>query len=144
VPLVAALALAGCASLKPPTLRVEGLKVRKAGVTGVGMEVRFQVRNPNPDDLAIERFDYELELNGHRLGRGFQSEGVTIRGFDEARVTSQFDVGLLSLPGAFKAVLDHDRVNAKVNGHFYVVDKGGSRKKLPFSSTAEVDLRRDN
>jgi LEA14-like dessication related protein len=141
--LLTALALAACATLKPPTMRVEGLKVKKAGITGVGMEVRFQLRNPNPDDLVVERFEYELELNGHRLGRGYQPEGLTLRGFGEERVTSQFDVGLLNLPGAVKALLDEDRVKAKVKGHFYVLDKGGARKKLGFDSDAEVNLRRD-
>jgi LEA14-like dessication related protein len=144
LPLVAALALPACATLKPPAMRLEGLKVRKAGITGVGMEVRFQLRNPNPDDMLVERFEYELSLNGERLGRGYQSESLLLRGFGEDRVTSRFDVNVFTLPGAVKAVLDHDRVKARVKGHFYVRDANGAPRKLGFSSDAEVDLRRDH
>jgi LEA14-like dessication related protein len=142
-PLLIALALSACATLKPPAMRVEGLKVRKAGVTGIGMEVRFQLRNPNPEDMLVERFEYELSLNGQRIGRGYQPEGLLLRGFGEERVTSRFDVNVFSLPGAVKAVLEDDRVQARVKGHFYVRDAGGAPRKLGFSSDAEVDLRRD-
>lgn len=52
------LLLAACATLKPPTLQVEGLKVGKLGVTGVAMDVAFRVRNPNPEPMLVERFEY--------------------------------------------------------------------------------------
>ena len=63
-------ALAACATVKAPTLQLEKLGSPHLGITGGELEVVFAVRNPNPDDLLIERFEYELELNGRRVGRG--------------------------------------------------------------------------
>jgi LEA14-like dessication related protein len=138
---LAALLPAGCASLKPPTLSVDGLKVGDMGVTGVAMDVRFRVRNPNPEPITVDRFEYELFLNGERLGRGYDAKGFQLEGFGEDKVTSRFDVNFLSLPGAVRQVLRHDRGHAHVKGHFYV-RRGEGLKKMGFDADAEVDLRR--
>jgi len=136
-----ALLLGACATVKAPILQVEGLKMGKVGVTGAGMEVAFRVRNPNPESVLVERFDYELFLNGHRLGRGFQPDAVDLPGFKDERVVSRFDLNFLSLPGAVKAVLEDDRAKAKVKGHFYV-RRGSGLKRMGFSSDAEVKINR--
>jgi LEA14-like dessication related protein len=139
--LSAALGLAACASLKPPTLRVQGVGVTKVGLTGADLKVNFGVRNPNPEDLLIERFEYELVLNGRSLGRGYVADPVSIRGFGEERVTSDFNLSFLKVPGTVKAVLEQDRAKAKAKGHFYVRE-GDGLKKIGFDSEAEVDLGR--
>ena len=131
----------GCATVKPPILAVDGLKVGDMGLTGVALDVGFRVRNPNPEPIRIERFEYELFVNGNRLGRGFESKGVDLAGYGEAKVQSRFDVSLLSLPGAVKGVLHEDRVHARAKGRFYATGSFG-HKELPFDSDAEVQLGR--
>lgn len=136
-----ALVLAACASLQPPRLQVQKLSVDRAGITGLGMKVGFAVQNPNDKDLEIERFEYELLVNGRSLGRGYNADPVTIRAFGEERVASRFNVDFLRLPGAVKAVLDQDRVQARARGTFYV-RQGSGVKKVGFNSEATVDLDR--
>lgn len=134
---LAALALAGSAcGAKAPILAVDGLKVGDMGITGVAVDVRFRVRNPNPDPLNIERLEYELFLNGNRLGRGFESSGLQLAGFGEGKITSRFDVNFLSLPGTVKDLLRDDWVQARVKGHFYT----SGNRRLGFSSDAKVNL----
>ncbi|HET7293363.1 MAG TPA: LEA type 2 family protein [Vicinamibacteria bacterium] len=137
------LALPACATVKTPTLSVEALKVGKVGITGVTMDVGFKVRNPNPEPLVIERFEYELFLNGNRLGRGYQPDALSIDGFREERVSSRFDLNFLGVPGAVKDLLDDDRVKARAKGTFFVRETGGGLKKLKFDEDAEVDIRKD-
>ena len=133
----AALALigSGCAA-KAPILAVDGLKVGDAGITGVAVDVRFRVRNPNPDPLTIERLEYELFLNGNRLGRGYESKGLQLAGFGEGKMTSRFDVNFLSLPGTVKDLLRDDWVQARVKGHFYTP----GNRRIGFESDAKVNL----
>ncbi len=139
--LCGAVSLAGCASLKPPTLIVDGLHMGDVGVTGAALDVSFRVRNPNPEPLLIERFEYELSLNGHRLGRGYVADGLELIGFAEKKVDSRFDVNFLRVPGAVREVLLRDRVKAKVKGTFYVRQETGI-KKLKFSADADARLKR--
>ncbi len=142
VSFAAAVLLAGAAcAIKAPTLQVQGLSGAKVGITGAQLDVVFAVRNPNPDDLLVERFDYELILNGRRVGRGFMPDPIELRAFDQATVRSRADLSFIRVPGAIKEVLDHDRVKARVKGHFYVRERGGGSHRLGFDSEAEVDLR---
>ncbi len=141
--LICGLVLQGCASLKPPTLVVEGLHVGKLGITGAAVDVSFKLRNPNPDPMLVERFEYELFLNDNRLGRGYEPNAVKLAGFGEERVRSRFDMNFLSLPGAVKDLLNDNRAKARVKGHFFVSTAGGSQKKLPFDADASVDIRKN-
>ncbi len=135
---VLALVTSGCA-VKAPILAVDGLKVGDMGITGVALDVRFRVRNPNPEPLNIDRMEYELFVNGNRLGRGFDSKGLPLAGFGEGTVQSRVDVNFLALPGAIKDVLHQDRVKARVKGHFYTSGHYGD-KRLGFDADADVNL----
>jgi LEA14-like dessication related protein len=130
-----------CASVKPPRIQVQNLGVEKAGLTGVALRVGFALQNPNDKDLAIERFEYELFLNGHSLGHGYGAEPVLVRALGEERVTSRFNVDLFKLPGTVKALLDQDRAKARAKGKFHVRE-GDGIKKVGFDSEASVDLNR--
>ena len=137
--LVACLASA-CATVKAPILAVDGLKLGDMGITGVAIDVRFRVRNPNPEPLNIDRLEYELFVNGNRLGRGFESKGLQLPGFGEGKVASRFDVNFLSLPGVVKDLLREDKVKARVKGNFYTSGAYGN-KRLGFDADADVDLQ---
>jgi LEA14-like dessication related protein len=139
-----AVALAACApALKPPTLQVQGLKKGKVGITGAKLDVVFGVRNPNPEDLEVDKMEFELLLNGNGVGRGYVSEPFAIRGFGEEKVVSTVDVSYLRVPGAIQAVLEDDQVRAQARGIFYV-RSGRGLKKLDFDSEAKVSLGREN
>ncbi|MCM2254852.1 MAG: LEA type 2 family protein [Vicinamibacteria bacterium] len=131
--------VAGCATLRTPTLQVESLKMDKVRVTGAGMNVGLRVQNPNPERLLIERLEYELAVNGRNLGRGYYADPIQLDGFEDGRIDTRFAINFLSLPGAVKEVLDSDRAKVQVKGHFYV-RQGQGLKKLGFKSGAEVEL----
>jgi LEA14-like dessication related protein len=132
-----------CAGLKAPTLAVDSLKVRDMGITGVSLDVTFRVRNPNPEAITVDRFEYELSLNGNRLGRGYEPNGFELEGFGEEKITSRFDVNLLSLPAAAKNVLERRDGRARVKGHFYVTEEGTTKlRKLGFDADADLTFSR--
>ena len=130
-----------CASVKPPSVRVAGIHLDGVSLTGARVDVGLEIRNVNPENLQIERFDYEVKLNGAVLGRGFQSDPLMLGGFKEDRVISRLDVNFLKIPGVVKNALERDRVDAEVKGTFYV--REGSRlRKIKFGSRGNVDLNK--
>ena len=136
-----AVLLTACASIKPPAVRVAGIHFDGISLTGARIDVGLHIRNVNPEDLQIERFDYEVKLNGKVLGHGYQSDPLMLQGFKEDSVVSRLDVNLLKIPGAVKTALERDRVDAEVKGTFYVRDGSGLRK-IKFGSRGNVDLNR--
>ncbi|HXY39053.1 MAG TPA: LEA type 2 family protein [Vicinamibacteria bacterium] len=135
-----ALALSACASLQPPTAEVQRILGPHLGPTGGQLEVVFALRNPNDDDLLVERFDYDLVLDGRRAGHGYLADPIRLRGHGELRVRSRVELGYLGSPDAMRRWLDRPRVDALAKGHFYVREHGHTRK-LPFDSRVRVDLR---
>jgi LEA14-like dessication related protein len=130
---------AACGGVKAPLLAVDGVRVGDMGLTGAAVDVTFRVRNPNPDPISIDRFDYELFVNGHRLGRGFEPRGLQLEAYGEGKVRTRFDVNLLTLPAVVKDVLRDERARARAKGRFYASGPFGT-KRLPFDADAEVDL----
>jgi LEA14-like dessication related protein len=135
-----ALVGAACSTMKPPTLAVDGIKVGDMGLSGVALDVGFRVRNPNPEPLKIERFEYELLVNGRSLGHGYESKGTELAGYGEAKLTSRFDVDALKVPGAVLKVLRQDKVRARAKGKYFTTGSFG-KKELGFDSDVEVDLK---
>ena len=136
---MALLVLSACATVKPPTLQVQRLGKGRLGLTGAKLEVEFSLRNPNKEDVVIERVEYELLLNGRSLGRGYAPDTVRLNGFGEQRVVSVFDLNFLRVPGAIKEIFDQDRVAARARGHFYMRKGEGSRlQRVGFDSTAQT------
>ena len=111
------------------------------GLTGVALDVGFRVRNPNPEPLRIERFEYELVRERQPARARLRVQGGRPRGLRRGQGAERFDVSLLSLPGAVKGVLREDRVHARAKGRFYATGSFG-HKELPFDSDAEVQLGR--
>jgi LEA14-like dessication related protein len=136
-----ALAVSACATLKAPSLQVEKMSVEGVRLTGATLNVNFRVQNPNKEPLQIERFEYDLRLNNHRLGRGYFPDALTLDAFRDDRIRTRFNVNMLNLPGTVKAILEKDRVRARVTGKFYV-RRGDGLKTLRFDEDAEVDLER--
>ena len=129
----------GCASVKAPSVRVAGIHLDGVSLTGARVDVGLQIRNVNPQDIQIERFEYEVKLNGQSLGRGFESDPLMLGGFKEDRVISRLDVNFLKIPGVVKKTLERDRVDAEVKGVFYVREGSGLRK-IKFGTRGNVDL----
>jgi LEA14-like dessication related protein len=137
---LSALLAPGCSTMKPPTLAVDGLKVGDMGLSGVALDVGFRIRNPNPEPLRIERFEYELLVNGSSLGHGYESKGADLPGYGETKVMSRFDINTLKVPGAVLRVLRQDKVRARAKGKYFTSGSYG-KKELGFDSDVDVDLR---
>src|SRR5215510_1513325 len=140
---LAPLVLGGCATggLHPPALQIDKVHLEKARLTGMGIDVAFRVRNPNPDPILLEGFHYELALNGVRLGDGYYPDVTAIGPLHEERIVSRFELNWLSLPATVKRVFDQDRVQARVKGTFYVRQGPKKAKAMKFDEGAGVSLR---
>jgi LEA14-like dessication related protein len=139
---LALVALASCApALKPPSVRLENLKIQRVSLTGMDMLVEFKLRNTNPTDLDIERFEYDMWLNDHHLGSGYYTEALHLAAFAETTVVSKFELGFLTLPGTIKAIVEEKLVHARVKGTFHA--RGPVRRsRLGFEHEADVPLDR--
>ena len=72
VPLLLAVALAGCASafhLETPKLSVLSMKVQSADIFSQRLQMRMLVQNPNDRDLPIKGITYRIDVNDAFLAK---------------------------------------------------------------------------
>ena len=135
-----ALGSAACQRPRPPALAIDAIKMADMGVTGAVLDISLRMRNTDPERLRIERFEYDLYLDGQRLGHGYHPDAVDLAGFAEAKVSSRFDLNFLLLPGAIKSLLQEDNVKAEMRGTCYVSRFWGLQG-VPMQAAMDVKLR---
>jgi len=133
-------ATAACKRPAPPVMTIDAVKAVDWSMTGVALDVTFKLRNPNPKPLRIERFDYDLFLNGQLVGHGYQPEGLDLAGFAEQKVGSRLDVSFLTAPFAIKRIFSEKSALAKAKGNFYV-RLGWRTTAVPFDRDMDFTLR---
>lgn len=102
---LAAVALAGCAALRPkletPRLSIVGVEVLDSGLWEQRLKVRMRVQNPNERALPVRGLSYTLELEGTDVAQGVSAEGFAVPAFGEAEfdmnVTAHAAAALLRL-----------------------------------------------
>ncbi len=131
--------LAGCVttSVKSPSMNITGLKMGDPSLTSMPVDVKLKVTNPNPEPLRVERFEYELMLNGKNLGKGYYPDAIVLEPFREKELVSKFEISFLKAPGVLQVLMNQDYLKARVQGVFYV-SKGMGLKQLKFDHEAEI------
>jgi LEA14-like dessication related protein len=129
--------LAGCARLEPPIVKVQSAKMLKLGIAGSTLALDLRVQNPNTRTLRVERFEYAVSVNDVALGRGFHADPVTIEGFREASVRTNFELSMLSIPGTVKSIIERGEARARIRG---TVHLAGGPRTVPFEGETLIDL----
>jgi LEA14-like dessication related protein len=81
------IALAGCSSfVKEPVVTVKDLKVVSLDAAGAGMELSLAVKNPNPYDIKLLGFSYDLKVMSLPLTKGGAREEIKFPSHEETEV----------------------------------------------------------
>ena len=124
--LLAALVLAcllGCGvrqltqgELKAPKVTFKSLAFGLPTGQGLPLECTLEVANPNPQDLRILGYDYELQLEGQQVLQGESREEVTLPARGQVLVTVPILLKLRALPGLLPSILKDEKLRYRVAG----------------------------
>lgn len=128
---LAALALAGCASLglggfKEPIVHFNDAKVRGLGLSGGSVDVVLSVYNPNGFDLNATRLSYRLMVEDKELGTGALNNAFRVGDNDSTYVTIPVDFTYAGLGAAGRQLITSGTINYRVLGDFTVQTPLGS------------------
>lgn len=84
-PLCAAvLLLFSCAGMEkiiqPPSIRIDTVKLASVDFEKLGLDIVFQVNNPNPFGLSLSGFDYAFIIENKQLLAGRDTRGLALAG----------------------------------------------------------------
>ncbi len=82
--LAAALVLFSCAGMEkiiqPPSIRIDTVKLASVDFEKLGLDIVFQVNNPNPFGLSLSGFDYAFTIENKQLLSGRDTRGLALAG----------------------------------------------------------------
>jgi len=115
--------LAGCGvrqlargELEAPRVKFQSLTLGLPTPQGLPLDCLLLVENPNPQDLRVLGYDYEVWLEGRRVIQGESSEAVTLPARGQTLVTVPILVKLRALPPILPAVLQERPLNYQISG----------------------------
>lgn len=120
-----------------PRFAVEGITVRSASFTGVAVDVRLRVRNPNAFALPPGRLDYALAIGGVPVVRADQARIEPVAGGVSGIVAIPVRVDVASAGRAAAELARGAEVGVELTGRAHL---GGI--PLPLDLRAKVPARR--
>ena len=102
--------------LEPPRVTFKSLALGLPTVQGLPLECALLVENPNPQDLKVLGYDYELWLQGQRVIQGESQEAVTLPARGETVVRVPILLKLKALPRILPAVLKEEKLDYQIAG----------------------------
>jgi LEA14-like dessication related protein len=83
---------------------------------GLPLECTLLVENPNPQDLRVLGYDYELQLEGQRVLQGQSREEVNLPARGQTLVTVPILLRLRTLPGLLPGILKDEKLHYQIAG----------------------------
>src|SRR4029453_4457613 len=77
----AALLLAGCASVEPPSVTLSSLRMQQSTLTEQRFLTTLRIQNPNDFDLAVEGLSFDLVVNDQPFAKGVGKSNTVIPAF---------------------------------------------------------------
>lgn len=118
-----------------PEIQVRDFRFTSIGVGGIGVRVLTTVRNPNPYDIPIDRFRFDVTLNGRRVLKNENVSGVRLRPRQARDVRLEFTVGLVEAGLTALSLAQEPRLAWKVSAAL----KAGAFE-MPFDAEGRVKL----
>jgi LEA14-like dessication related protein len=122
--------------LDPPKVSLRGVGLMKPSTQGLPLLVLLEVHNPNPLEITLLGYDYEVWLEGRSMAKGASSERVTLPARGEALVEVPVMLNLAALPALLPRLLNREKFSYEVAGGFRLPETLGFR--VPFRFRGET------
>jgi LEA14-like dessication related protein len=136
-------ALVGCEALEEftPTVQYDNLDVQEIDWTRIDSDFNFRVNNPNPVDIELARFDYDLGFEGINWLSGDNPDGLALEASGDTAWALPVSVGFDELYEVVQAVRGEDEISFELAGSFGFDTKIGPID-IPYDASGEFPALR--
>jgi len=123
--------------LEAPRVTFKSLAFGLPTAQGLPLECNLLVENPNPQDLRVLGYDYELSLEGQKVIQGESVEAVTLPARGQIQVRVPILLKLKALPRLLPALLQEEKLGYQIAGGVRLASLlGGFR--VPFQAQGQM------
>jgi LEA14-like dessication related protein len=138
----AALLLAGCASVEPPSV-TSSLQVQPSTVFEQRFLTTFRIQNPNTFDLDVEGLSFDLEVNDQPFAKGVGRSDTVVPAFGTGVVQAEAVTTLMGFVRQVQAIAraEGPKLSYRLTGKLKLRDRTFS---VPFEMRGDdlLQLRR--
>jgi LEA14-like dessication related protein len=85
----AALLLAGCASVEPPSVTLSNLQIQQSTLLEQRVLTTLRIQNPNTFDLDVEGLSFDLKVNDQPFAKGVGKGNVVVPAYGSGVVEAE-------------------------------------------------------
>jgi LEA14-like dessication related protein len=126
----------------PPSVRVDHLSVKNAGLMGGTMDVVMAIYNPNRATIKGNRLQGGLDIENTHVGDVDFIKEFKLKDRDTTMVTVPMQFKWSGAGAAAKSVLGYGTVNYKMNGTVNVDTPDGKPFQVPFTGQGSAAVLR--
>lgn len=110
----------GCEALEEftPTVDYDNLDVKYIDFQQIDSDFNFRINNPNPVDIELARFDYELGFEGVQWLSGDNPDGLALEAAGDSYWALPVNIGFTELFDVIDALRGEDVVDFELAGTF--------------------------
>ncbi|MBI4499995.1 MAG: LEA type 2 family protein [Gemmatimonadetes bacterium] len=127
-------------NLAPPTVRVDRLGVKNAGIAGGTMDVVMAIYNPNRSTIKGTAIRGALDIENSHIGDVTSDQEFKLKGRDTTLVTVPMQFKWSGAGAAAKSILGYGTVNYKMNGIVMVATSDGHPVEVPFTGQGSASV----
>ena len=130
----------GCAAVfEQPELQFRGIRVNSIGYDGASLELLVDVFNPNSYRLGLERFSYDLAIEGISWGLGNTDAPLAVEARNSATIRLPLEVSWSRLGSVGREALRTGSVNYGVSGELTLAT-GLGPVTVPYSKSGRFSV----
>lgn len=123
--------------VQAPDVAVTDVRLSKVGLLQQVLEFDLELDNPNPFSLPLVAMEYTLEISGIEVGKGSQSQSLTLPANGEAVWPVQFKVNSLDLIANVLERGDFRDASYRVFGSFRL-SESSKLPAIPFDRSGKI------
>lgn len=137
-----ALITTGCTSrhMAQPEIALVDLQLSEVTLLETGLKAVVRIDNEGRRPLRINGAVYRLYLNDIDVGRGMNSERLTIQGLGSSEQEIVFRISNIGLVSKIQSLMESRHFSYKISGHVYASGGLGFDKSVPVERTGRLDF----
>jgi LEA14-like dessication related protein len=129
--------------VRPPSVSIRSLRLKKTGLTRADLELALEVANPNAFALGLKRLDYDFLVNGLSWARSVSSDSMTVRAKSDGTLRIPVSLNLAEMGQAAVQLLSGNRsMDCRLEGSLDLDASlpGFKRSSLPLGLAEKIGL----
>jgi hypothetical protein len=125
-----------------PTVKLDHLALRNAGIVGGTLDVVLAVYNPNRIRIRGTRVEAALSVDQKKFGDIVIDEPVQLEDRDTTKISAPLNFQWMGVGSAVRSALEYGTVNYEITGRLLVDTPTGQPIAVPFRGQGSVPLIR--